>query len=461
MISDLHIGGEPPSPREINGQSGGSRINSSYDALAEFVLWIAEAKEPTELVLNGDIVDFLLDYADDPASSFTSNPQTAADRLDRIAADCPVFDAWGKLVRTRRHQLTVLIGNHDIEMSFPMVRQRFADLLRVPLPWVNFVLDGEALIRGRLMIEHGNRYDPWNWVDHDRLRHERSLQSRYLESDSLNSRDRFEPPNGSRLVIEVMNELKTRYRFVDLLKPENAAALPLLFGLLGNLQRLQGFCRALPRAIGFQWDRFSKKDNFGHPADPHYIGADNPTLEDELRQIMGEKFGTLEWSSEDAFEVAAGDGIKRWVGKHVMNLAPKNIENGLLAWFCRRGDSRHFSIDYEEESYVEAVTALVKSNQIDVVVLGHTHLPKSLKLSPRGHYFNSGTWVEVMKLKQQETETAEAMEGVVQDLLANKLGKYLHSYRSFVEVNLSDSGLILDANLFRYDGRHNPRGSLA
>ena len=224
VISDLHLGGESPSPSELVGtepigSARGSRINSSYALLAEFVLWVAESTEPTELVINGDIVDFLLDYEDSPGTTFIREPELAVLRLRRIAADCPVFAAWGELVRTRVHQLTLLIGNHDVELSFPLVRECFAELLGVPLSWLHFVVDGEALVRGRVLIEHGNRYDPWNWVDYDGLRHERSLQSRSLSLEVLETKDRFKIPNGTRMVIELMNELKSHYRFVDLLKP--------------------------------------------------------------------------------------------------------------------------------------------------------------------------------------------------------------------------------------------------
>jgi hypothetical protein len=97
----------------------------------------------------------------------------------------------------------------------------------------------EAYVRGDLLIEHGNRYDPWNIVDHSALRQERSLFSRGL-GKRMQQRvsGTFVPPPGSFMVIKVINEIKHRYRFVDLLKPKTEAALPILLALHSNLQHI-------------------------------------------------------------------------------------------------------------------------------------------------------------------------------------------------------------------------------
>jgi UDP-2,3-diacylglucosamine pyrophosphatase LpxH len=461
VISDLHLGGEEPAPSRLASAARGSRINSSYRELAEFVRWIAQSEEPTELVLNGDIVDFLLDYLDSPATTFIRDPAAAATRLRRIASDCPVFDAWGELVRTRKHQLTLLLGNHDIELSFSLVRECFAELLKVPLAWLQFVVDGEALVRGRVLIEHGNRYDPWNWVDHDGLRHERSLQSRALSIERLEKKDQFQAPNGTRLVIELMNELKSRYRFVDLLKPEDTCAIPLLLGLLGHAERATAFLKAIPRITQNQWDCFSKQTPDKHPDDPLYIGGDSISLEDELRASMGANFEALGWGNVEELTISALGDFKGWLSKKLNALAPKLVFEGLIAWIASRGKEKFFALDYEDESYLAALRSIAATERFQVVVLGHTHLPKSIQLTTDVRYFNSGTWVDVMKIENVSTLTNVQVQAISENLLANELSAYLHCFRSFVELRLHADGSVQEANVFGFESQANPRQALA
>ena len=66
VISDLHLGGHPHEIVDVTDHVG-SQICQSYRHLTEFIDWLPSGSEPNssvELVLNGDIVDFLLDDSD-------------------------------------------------------------------------------------------------------------------------------------------------------------------------------------------------------------------------------------------------------------------------------------------------------------------------------------------------------------------------------------------------------------
>jgi hypothetical protein len=100
---------------------------------------------------------------------------------------------------------------------------------------LRFIYDGEAYAIGDALVEHGNRYDGWNAIDYDALRRVCSLQSR---GQPIPSNLRLQPPAGSQLVAAVMNPIKRNYPFIDLLKPESTAAVPLLLALEPGSRKL-------------------------------------------------------------------------------------------------------------------------------------------------------------------------------------------------------------------------------
>ena len=78
VISDLHLGGRP------HTESGamGSQICQAYSELTSFIDWVRElAKGPgsVELVINGDIVDFLME--DDYSDANAPSPWTSEESL--------------------------------------------------------------------------------------------------------------------------------------------------------------------------------------------------------------------------------------------------------------------------------------------------------------------------------------------------------------------------------------------
>ncbi len=107
VISDLHLGGDPP------------HMMSNPDKLAGFIDGLhsrCPSDQTLELVINGDFVDFIHipDYA-----AWTHDPGRAVTKLQRVMNDPPfngVFDALkGHLARG--HVLTVIPGNHDLELG--------------------------------------------------------------------------------------------------------------------------------------------------------------------------------------------------------------------------------------------------------------------------------------------------------------------------------------------------------
>jgi len=461
VISDLHLGGTEPAPARVMGEAKGSRINSSYAELAEFVDWITADPRPTELVLNGDIVDFLLDDDVSAGISFIESPTEACARLRRIASDCPVFDAWGRLVRSGVHCLTLLIGNHDVELSFPAVRACFAQLLGVSVHRIQFVIDGEALVRGKVLIEHGNRYDPWNWVDHDGLRHERALQSRGISASTIAKKARFIAPRGSHLVTEIMNKLKGRYRFIDLLKPETEATIPLLLKIAPALQLGIHAIYGIPLWGGRCVDFFKQDENM-QPTDDRRIGSQSSVT--ELEQLMGENYSELHWQANLALQIDVG-GFDDLLTKHVVRAVNQcanvwdDLKNALVAWTLKKANGRDSTIDPKTElnSYLTAADFLACEGKFEVVVFGHTHQPKALTLpNSKAKYLNTGTWVDTMRLDGLATISRAALKPICKDFARNHLQPYLRRYLSYAEILVTTDGTTDEADVYSFCGKANP-----
>jgi UDP-2,3-diacylglucosamine pyrophosphatase LpxH len=125
VISDLHLGGAYPEPPDPGKR--GFRLCTHADAIARFVSSLIQnigQKGSIELVLNGDTVDFLAECDEKPNSwsAFTAKPDRAVAKLKAIVKrDQEVFDRLKEFLE-KGGRLTVLLGNHDAELSLPAVR---------------------------------------------------------------------------------------------------------------------------------------------------------------------------------------------------------------------------------------------------------------------------------------------------------------------------------------------------
>lgn len=299
VVSDIHLGGAYPDSG--NPEDRGFRISTRVPSLTSFINILADKaveKPRIELVINGDFIDFLAERDDDGWIPFTNDPDTAADKLETIVRrDQPVFDALARLLRNG-HALTILLGNHDIELALPEVRRRFSSLLEIKsTDSFQFIFDGEAYTVGDALIEHGNRYDKFNVVDHDALRRLRSLQSRNQSAGQYE----FKAPAGSHIVAEVMNPIKNSYPFIDLLKPETGAAVPILLALEPGTRKIVGRIASFalealrhrtvaPAMPGFGGDISASTEEFG-AFGGDISSIDNDEDSDPLEEILKENLG--------------------------------------------------------------------------------------------------------------------------------------------------------------------------
>lgn len=467
VISDLHIGGALPS---LPGERG-FRINTHMAELAAFLRELVarrlDQQEAMELVINGDFVDFLAeaDPQDGRHHAFVAEADHASALFDAITLrDSDFFDALAELLASGC-ALTLLLGNHDIELSLPAVRERLCVRLGLTgLAGLRFVYDGEAYSVGDVLIEHGNRYDGWNVVDHDRLRRSRSEASRRLAPSAA---ARFEPPAGSLMVQRLINPIKHEYPFVDLLKPETAAALPLLLALepsLATQAALVEVARLRAKAWKHEPNAPARPTQSGDIA----AGEEADTLS-PLAELLAGQMGEQEAAdlmallrqarqAQDAQrgEISGGTVARAlsFFGLPTAGHQSDRMKSLLDALRTLQGD-HSFRRDVEGDKHQWAAAQELAAVGFAVVIFGHTHLAKKIALADGATYINTGTWADLIRLPDiivsgPRPQALVELERFANALRAREFGEYLTWQPTFAHLRFDKQRKVLSAELRTY-----------
>ena len=478
VISDLHLGGVYPEP---GSKSRGFRICTHPADVAGFIGKLAALpdKPAVELVINGDLVDFLAESDGNSGwSPFTADAASALAKFKAIVArDQVIFDALREFL-SRGHRLVLTLGNHDLELCFPAIRDALKDAIGAHgSADFEFLHDGEAYRVGDALIEHGNRYDAWNMVDYDALRHIRSLQSRAqpVPKDQL-----FHPPAGSLMVAEVINPIKKSYAFIDLLKPETGATVPLVLALEPGYRallakaakfRFQGrehkLAAAAMPAFGGDISSSGGSADFGSDISSSAAPGSGDELDQELRKVLGaESAGFISGMAQ------AGNGGSQ-IGS---DISSGLIERGLsfLGLLTAKAHS-----DYEKRlpllftafqplvkdatfdpavetasEYLNAAKDLAQ-NGIKHVIFGHTHMAKRISLPSGGWYLNSGTWADVLQFPAEimsgtREESLAKLQQFAQLMVSGDFSAWTTFRPTYVRLDVAENGTVANAELVKY-----------
>jgi UDP-2,3-diacylglucosamine pyrophosphatase LpxH len=423
VISDLHLGG-----------AAGFQIFDAGAKLTGLVdhLQTTEPAKRVALVINGDMVDFL---AEKPALPF--DPADAVAKLNRIVDDrsfAPVWRALQKFTAAKNRYLVVNLGNHDLELALPWVRAHLLEILS----------GGNDAARGRITLSfegtgyrcrvgnaqvlcvHGNEVDDWNLTDHETIRR--------MGRDAVQERpvNDWVPNAGTQLVITIMNDLKKHYPFIDLLKPEKEAVVPAILALQPD-QRDK--VRAIAATAGRLFiDKFRRRTGFlGNElplADAAGVVPANALSPGGRREGLARRppaFGDRAYA--DALLRETEERLKKNVsplalvaddqrGEYLgLGSALRKFFRGAEAGEVLRealdqlGKDRSFIHSAEDETYTLLDEQV--GSDVDVIAAGHTHLARSLRRKKgRGWYFNSGTWVRLIELKEDVLKNAGAFRQV-------------------------------------------------
>jgi len=475
-ISDLHLGGALPTQGDIGFQMCPTVARQRLAGFINYVSQVHADDGITQLIINGDFIDFL---AEKPITdtksvelgqrasfeSFTENAQQATEKLKRVIHSVDegapegkrVFDALEHFVQ-KGHQLTIILGNHDIELSLQPVRRMLIERLTQGHPsLVEFIYDGEAYIDGNIIAEHGNRYDGWNAVDHGALRAYRSALTRNESCQGV-----FTPPPGSRLVAQVMNQLKTRYKFIDLLKPENEALIPILVALEPEVLKHLWAIAPLVR------EQHKITPPVGRPPKRlSYISAETPSAEtltsyrpQNVDQITTELLQQAEeeWGSDAVPKEATQISGGQWSWLDSPNSLWRIIKEKREAELSRYKALRRAFVSYrktldspfdhtqEAKRYLEAAKS-ISGEAGRIVLLGHTHLPKCIRLN-HGVYLNSGTWCPIIRLPKEcydpdepEGAAVQILQDFIRDLAHNVTERWCELHTTCIYIRRDEASV--------------------
>lgn len=424
-VSDLHMGGEPGF--QIFNQ--GSRLAALIRSLGDS----PPAATRVALLINGDMVDFLA--ARNPRYF---DPLGAIAKLDDIwkeAAFAPVFDALQGFVSRANRYLIITLGNHDLELALPWVRDHL----------LNRLSGGDAAVRGRITLSfegtgfacsvggasilclHGNEVDPWNVADYETLRRQGRDGLRDIPFRN------WTPNAGTKMVIDVMNGVKKQFAFVDLLKPEKEAVVPVLLALdysqapklakivavtshltWDRMRLATGFLSAedgvpVTVALDLQADPTSALDSLINqtfrPADisPGTTGSEK--LLDDIEKLFDENADPLQMieGAQAAEQLgmfgAAWDWIRRKPPVEVLLEALEGVKQ-----------DHSFDLDDQDETF-KRIDEWVGAG-FDFVITGHTHLERFIRRRSGGAYFNTGAWVALMRLTEEMLSSPAAFQPV-------------------------------------------------
>ena len=438
VVSDIHLGGRRAGKDNFQIFNRGERLGN----LLEYIS-CQRPEEDVCLVLNGDIIDSL---AEEEVHGYVAlDEDTAVRMMDHIFSDAsfkPVWDGLARYVRTPRRHLVFVVGNHDIELSLPVVEQAIALRLAEDndsRSRIHFATHGGGyacrVAGAHIFCTHGNELDDWNWVDFRKL----GELANALNAGRAVEPAHWKPNAGTRLVVDVMNHIKRRYPFVDVLKPEAAAVASVLLALDKDAFKRVDWLDSVNVLKDKIKGGLVTRDLLSAEAADFSSVSSADLAEETARQLLGPAFrqavqnqlGDRSSPSEEdlllAAEKSVGDGrsaleavsgeieqetlgawdyVAGWIG-----LVPK--EEGLrLALKDWLKNDRTFDVDNQDDLYSQMQDRI--GSRVDIVVTGHTHKPRALSLKRgSGYYYNCGTWIRTLRLTEEVLNDQKAFKEIV------------------------------------------------
>jgi hypothetical protein len=190
VISDIHMGGAEPD----------FQVLKETQRLAGYIQWVGQQNPAGQvaLVLNGDVFDTLAEKSPDYIMV-----ERAVEVVSNIMANPSFRGIWAALAA-----FVALAGDDPLKrarIEFSTIGAGFS-----------CTVGGSTIY-----CTHGNEVDAWNFNRYEDL----AKVGRRLNAGRALTQQEWTPNAGTRMVKEVMNQVKEKYKWIDLLKPETQAAV--------------------------------------------------------------------------------------------------------------------------------------------------------------------------------------------------------------------------------------------
>ncbi|MDP2315246.1 MAG: metallophosphoesterase [Pseudomonadota bacterium] len=213
VVSDLHLGGDPPEAGETWSAFEDFRWKADLEAFLDHIGTRADkANWPIDLVIAGDMFELWQSSesgscpALDPGLGCSDSEATI--RLARILAlHQAELALLGNFAAKPGHRLVILPGNHDVALLLPGPRATLLSAFQA-IPGANVIVDDDGAwlnADGAMLVEHGHQSDPANRFP---------TWPKPWQSDT-NGVVRLERPWGEWFVLDLFDGLEKRWPTVD------------------------------------------------------------------------------------------------------------------------------------------------------------------------------------------------------------------------------------------------------
>lgn len=164
VISDCHLGAGPTTRGGETNYLEDFFLDKKLVEFLEFHMSGEYAKAEVELVINGDFFNHLQVFPDEDRPELMTERVVFMRTEAIVAGHAEVFEALVQFAAAPRHSVVFMIGNHDIGLLWPSVRDYVTSKLG---PTVR-VHSAPVYADNGVWIEHGNQRVAENRIDFER-----------------------------------------------------------------------------------------------------------------------------------------------------------------------------------------------------------------------------------------------------------------------------------------------------
>lgn len=380
IISDLHLGA---------GREGNYLEDFTLDSyFASFLKEIShEARTQgceVELIINGDFFEFLqVPAVDDfdphttyPAQAYLDSSEPASiKRLNLIVSGHQeVFNALTDFMHVEppRRRLTIIKGNHDVNLYWPRVKSRLREVLGASGTRASLLLFADEFVkREHLYAEHGHQRAEKMNAYHD-----------FLDPHHPGEPTQLFYPAGSRYVANFFNEIEQDRWFVDSIKPLTSLiwyALHWDFDFAADA--LVHFVR---HTAGLVVSNLDADKRVRLPENSILHQLEDPDRRPQAKQ---------RYQTDIVFRERLHLEMQRYFSDaHVTNKPDTGsfpgipLNNNPLV--MARAEQMH-----QQTALQSAAEAVARQEGAHVIMFGHSHHPVHTQLEHGATYINTGCWL--------------------------------------------------------------------